>query len=85
MVLNTWSPVGGIAWEVMESLGNGTLLEEIYHWWRGALCVQSLTPLPAQALYVMLAFDNVNSQLSYVAACCHVCGLMLCPHPHDGI
>lgn len=54
-------------WE-MEPLGNGTLLEERHHWWRGALCAQSLTPLPAQAPYIMLAFDNVNSQLSYTAA-----------------
>lgn len=39
MVLNTWSPVGGIACELMEPLGNGALLDEIHHWRREQLCV----------------------------------------------
>lgn len=31
MYVNTWFPVGGVAWEVLEPLGGGAWLEEVCH------------------------------------------------------
>lgn len=61
--LNTWSPFGGVLWEVRKPLVGTVLLEEVYHRER-VLSDYSLYPLPVHSAGFLLLRSCHDSPVS---------------------